>query len=249
MVRHRAAQVEDHHTVQELLVAGQQQLGWLPLATARDALDGSPRSATLADVAGRRRMRSGSRRPTYAELARTDSAQGVVAFARSAPFGDIRRTAQRIPRRSSSESTVLSRIGGTWPQSMRTGRSTRMRPASSYHATASTQLTPTRREGRDPSAEVSTSFERSQEFRVLLLDRRSRRRGDMDPQGLDGMTSDTWLLGSPTSPTGRSCSCSAPGAAPSPRWRGERSNVIAEHPDAQVRSASLNVSATAPFTC
>ncbi|HEX7521948.1 MAG TPA: 23S rRNA (guanosine(2251)-2'-O)-methyltransferase RlmB [Acidimicrobiia bacterium] len=77
-------QVEGRRAVRELLVAGRRRVRTLWLATGGDALD---ELAALADITGAEVRWVAPAR--VAELARTDSPQGVVAFADPLQFGDI----------------------------------------------------------------------------------------------------------------------------------------------------------------
>ncbi len=79
-----AGQVEGRRAVRELLVAGRRRVRTLWLATGTDALD---ELAALADTAGATVRWVAPAR--IAELARTDSPQGVIAFADPLQFGDI----------------------------------------------------------------------------------------------------------------------------------------------------------------
>jgi 23S rRNA (guanosine2251-2'-O)-methyltransferase len=77
-------QVEGRRAVRELLVARRRQVRTLWLATGGDALD---ELAALADITGAEVRWVAPAR--VAELARTDSPQGVVAFADPLQFGDV----------------------------------------------------------------------------------------------------------------------------------------------------------------
>ncbi len=80
-------QIEGRRAVRELLVAGRRRVRTLWLATGGDALDELAALAALADITGAEVRWVAPAR--VAELARTDSPQGVVAFADPLQFGDI----------------------------------------------------------------------------------------------------------------------------------------------------------------